>query len=77
MLLPGRQDGEVVDELLHFAFTALGRKDKSRRRSRGRTWDRGGFWGRRHQTPFLSLERINKSNRFHHNVPPVFMVCSV
>ena len=68
-LLPGRQDGEVVDESLHFAFTALGRKEKSLRRSGRRTRDGGWFWDRRHRTRFLSLKRISKSNRFHHNVP--------
>ena len=63
-----------MDESLHFAFTALGRKEKSRRWPRGRTRDGRWFWDRRHRSLFL--KRINKSNRFHHN-PPVFMVCSV
>jgi hypothetical protein len=69
MVLPGRQDGEVVDEPLNFAFTALGRKEKSRRWSGGRTRGGGWFWDRRHRSRFLNLKRINKSNRLHHNVP--------
>jgi hypothetical protein len=77
MLLPGRQDGEVVDESLHFAFPALRRKENSRRWSGGRTRYGGSLWDRRRRSPFLNFKRINESNRFHHNVPPVFVVCSV
>jgi hypothetical protein len=76
MLLPARQDGEVVDESLHFAFTTMGRKKKSRRCSGGRTRDGDWLWRRDHRSPFLNLKRIDKYNRFHHN-PPMLMVCSV
>jgi hypothetical protein len=67
MLLPGRQEGEVLDESLHFAFLALGRKEKSRRWSGGRTRGVGWFWDWGDRNPFLNLKRINKSSRFHHN----------
>lgn len=69
MLLPSRQDGEVVDESLHFAFTALRRKENSHRWSGGRTKYWGSLWDRRRRSRFLNFKRINESNRFHHNVP--------
>jgi hypothetical protein len=76
MLLPSRQDGEVLDESLPFAFTALGIKEKSSRRSAGKTGYGGWLRYRHHRRGLPNLKRVNKFNRFHHN-PPVLVVCSV
>lgn len=60
-----------MDKSLHLAFTALGRKEHSRWWPGAWTRDGAWLWDRRHRSPFLDLKRINKSNRFHHNVPSV------
>lgn len=62
------QDGRIVDELLHFLFTASGGKDRSRWRCGGRSRNGRPFLGLRCGNG-LSRKRIDKSNWFHETSP--------